>query len=176
MSEQRFLPWVVAALVSVGCGPELADPPPAESTTTEGTSSTSSTSSTGTAVESGASSSSTTSGDESSSAADSGTAGSCEGWEDPPWPYGWSLQDCLTDPCPEGEVCRYDPGEDCGARPVCVNPDTLACRCVLYPTLENTACPCPGYDGPVNKLGEAILECNTGTSPGPVTDNADCSI
>jgi len=80
------------------------------------------------------------------------------------------------DECPEGEVCRYDPAEDCGAHPVCVDPTTLECNCEIYPDYVAIACPCRGYDGPRNELHQAILECNTYMSPQPVTYNEDCFI
>jgi hypothetical protein len=123
-------------------------------------------------VESRSSSSSAESGVDTSSASESGGAGSCEDWQSPSWPYGWSLQDCLTDPCPEGELCRYDPDQECGAHPVCVNPTTLQCNCELYgPTAGGRACPCPNYEGPLDGDGVVVLECNTAMSPGPVTSN-----
>lgn len=87
-------------------------------------------------------------------------------------PYPWSLQDCLTDPCPDGEVCRYDPQYPCGAHPVCVDPTTLACNCVVWgPTSGGLVCPCDDYRGPVNDLGQVVRECNTLMSPGPVQSN-----
>ena len=188
MSERGFLAWPLVGLVIASCGPEV-DPPPSDSTTSGSTSSmsgisttssASSTSSTGSDVESGGSSSSSGSGIDSSSVSDSGGPANCEDWEFPARPYGWSLQDCLTDPCPDGEVCRYDPyAGDCGTRPVCVNPTTLQCACEIYgPESGGLACPCPGYDGPLNSEDQVILECNTFMSPGPVTSNqyAHCII
>ncbi len=170
MNEQRLVPWVLAAVVSAGCGPEQRDSASSEFTTGGSTSSTAESGIDG-GVETG-STSSTESGVESSSGSDSGGAESCDGWGPPLPPYPWSLQDCLTEPCPEGEVCRYDPHEQCGAHPVCVDPATLACNCELYPDSGGLACPCPDYEGPVNELNQVHLECNTFMSPGPVTSNA----
>ena len=102
-----------------------------------------------------------------SSSTGGGTTLDCEGWNEPDDP-GWSLQNCSTDPCPEGEVCRYDPWQGCGADPVCVDPTTWGpCACV--DNFAGYACPCPGYAGPPpDETGLILLECNTGMSPWPV--------
>lgn len=183
MTDLRSVAVVLTAVLSASCGPEAhagssSSGASEAATSTESSASTSSTNTEGASstTESSTASSSSEGSDGSSSAGDSGVQ-SCEDWTPPFPPYDWSLQDCLTDACPSGEVCRYDPNEDCGAHPVCVNPDTLACNCEVWgPEAAGIACPCPGYEGPLNELNQAPLECDTAMSEGPVTYHADCFI
>lgn len=174
MREQRLVLWVLTVLIgSTACEADSGD---VGSSATGGTSSSSSGASGDSALESGGPSSESSSTEESevggSSDSTSGGPTSCDGWMSPPAPYPWSYQDCLTEPCPEGEVCRYDPQQGCGASPVCVNPNTLACNCEVWgPTAGGLACQCPDYVGPTNELGQVELECNTLMSAGPVQSN-----
>lgn len=169
MSESRLVRGLLAVLTgSTACEVHSDD---VGSSTTGSTSSSSSDASGDSGLESGGSSS-----EESevggSSDSTSGGPTSCDGWMSPPAPYPWSYQDCLSEHCPEGEVCRYDPQQGCGAPPVCVNPSTLACNCEVWgPTAGGLACQCPGYVGPTNELGQVELECNTLMSAGPVQSN-----
>lgn len=185
MSNHAFVPWLLAAVV--GCGPVRGDTASSESTnSTNSTNPSSGTSGNETGVDGDVSSESGSSSTETAGGSSSGASGSsgsdsgdptCDTWSPPLPPYGWSLQDCSTEPCPQGEVCRYDPQYECGAHPVCVDPGTLQCNCEIYgPLSGGLACPCPGYDGPVNELGQVVLECNTFMSPGPVESNkfANC--
>jgi len=177
MNERRFVLLIVAAILGLGCGPTQTDPSASESETggsTSSTSSSSSTASTSSGGEHGESSSSSTS----SSGSDVGeTSSSCEDWSagDPEPPSSW--QDCLTDECPEGEVCRYDPERGCDAHPVCINSNRTVCICEIYgPAGAGFACPCPDYTGPLNEFGYAPLECNTAANAAPVTSDDDCLI
>lgn len=172
MNDYPCVSVVLTLLLSVGCGPKPQRDPPSSDSTTSGNGVGSSSSATGDG--SGVGSTGVGTGIGSTSSADTGgTSSNCEGWMPPPVPP-WSYQDCLTDECPEGEVCRYNPGEDCGAHPVCVNPTTYQCFCERNDDLGD-ACPCPGYVFPPDYMGGGVpLECNTGMSSQPVTNNVPC--
>jgi hypothetical protein len=154
MSERGFL-VVALLLVTTSCGPKVNEP---MSSASEGTGS-------GSSSGSGPDVTSTGAAESSSSSSSTGGGAMCEDWT-PPEESGWSLQNCRTRPCPEGEVCRFAPAAGCDGDPVCVDPTTHVCNCELYGEDVHLACPCPGYEGPM-KGGKAILECSTATSQWP---------
>jgi hypothetical protein len=165
MSDARLVLAIFLA-ASTSCGPGTPDDP--ASTSSSDASNTSSPTATAGATSTDA----TTDGETSSSSDSGGDSSSCEGWKPPLPPYPWSYQDCLTDPCPDGEVCRYDPNDECGAHPVCVDPTTLACHCEQAPD-GGFACSCPGPDGISHKV---VLECNTGMAMEPVSYDVMCGV